>query len=642
MQNKGYLHAEVESKVDTIKKKATVVYTITANDPYRIQKYESNMPHSALQRIADDTLRSNIRSNMLFDVDALEQERVRIASRFRQFGYYNFSKEFLTYEADSSLMSNKVDLKIGLHDDLKEASSDIKDLIFKRYSIQNVYFKVNPEYDLGFDTESASASDTLNYGGYKMLAAEENFLRLKTLIRNTQIVPNSQYSDFSVERTYSSLNSLPPVKYVNINFKEAGDSLLNCYIHLVPSKVVAFSTETEVTYTEGYWGLGASINTQHRNLFKGAEMLSLQGRMAIEKQETLWAQEWGGQASLLFPNFLIPFVPDHMKRRIRAKTEFTGSINYQLRPQEYTLMNIGGGLKYLWNFREFRHTLELLDLSYVYFPNITDYFKVTYLESGIYNKYNYENHLIMRIGYSAARSNYNPSRPLRNYSTLRFSLETAGNTLYGLASLLKWNKDEDGAYKISDIRFAQYAKGEITLTHHQIFDQNNRFVYRAGLGVGLPYGNADVIPYERRFFSGGANSVRGWSESTLGPGIYQKQTVRGRRDYNQTGDVKLDLNMEYRSKLFWLLEGALFFDAGNIWTIRDYEEQPGGKFKFDSFMGQIAFAYGLGLRADFSFFILRVDAGVKLYDPNLSRQERWRVKPNSNDFAIHFAIGYPF
>ena len=371
-------------------------------------------------------------------------------------------------------------------------------------------------------------------------------------------------------------------------------------------------------------------------------MLSLQARMAIEKQETLWAQEWGGQAGLLFPNFLVPFVPDDVKRRIRAKTEITTAVNYMSRPQEYTMMNVGSGIKYLWNFMGFRHTLDLIDLSYVYFPNISDDFRIKYLDSGIYNKYNYQNHLIMRIGYSGSRSYYNPSRPLRNYSMFRYNIETAGNLLYGFNSLFNGTKNKDGAYQIFNIRFAQYAKGEFNLVYHQIFDKNNRFVYRVGAGVGIPYGNADVIPYERRFFSGGANSVRGWSESTLGPGIYQKQPNWKRRDYNQTGDIKLDLNMEYRAKLFWLLEGALFLDAGNIWTIRDYDEQPGGVFRFNSFMNQLAIAYGLGVRADFSFFILRVDMGLKLYNPNLNRHENWRVKPSSDDFAFHFAIGYPF
>ena len=201
--------------------------------------------------------------------------------------------------------------------------------------------------------------------------------------------------------------------------------------------------------------------------------------------------------------------------------------------------------------------------------------------------------------------------------------------------------DSTGAYQLFKIRYAQYVKGEFNLTHHQIFDKENRFVYHFDIGLGVPYGNGDVIPFEKRFYSGGANSVRGWNESTLGPGVYKRITSLP-RDFNQVGDIKLDMNMEYRAKMFWLMEGALFLDAGNVWTIKDYSTQQGGTFRFNTFGNQIAIAFGLGIRLDFSFFIARVDLGLKLFNPALVQSERWRTAPGWEDFALHFAIGYPF
>jgi outer membrane protein assembly factor BamA len=235
------------------------------------------------------------------------------------------------------------------------------------------------------------------------------------------------------------------------------------------------------------------------------------------------------------------------------------------------------------------------------------------------------------------------SRPLQNYRTSRYGIEIAGNTLYALSKAFSAKADPiDNSYKFLNVRFAQYAKAEYNITHHQIFDKSNRLVYHIGAGVGVPYGNAAIIPYEKRFYSGGANSVRGWSESTLGPGVYQRINNK-RRDYNQVGDVKLDMNFEYRTKMFWVLEGAVFVDAGNIWTIKDYETQKGGTFHFNSFAQQIALAYGVGLRFDFSFFIARVDLGVKLFDPAVSSGSQWQTKPTwANDCAVHLAIGYPF
>lgn len=642
MNNKGYWNAYVQSNVVLENKKARVNYVITSNEPYKIEKYATDLPDESLSVIANDTLRSLIKKEVLFDVDILENERSRIASTFRQFGYYNFNKEFLTYEADTTLLPDKVDLTMVMHDNLKSSSEEINELVFKQYGIQHVYFVIDSEQSMGVGASTyTTEKDTIQEGGYFLVTPKENFLRFKTLIQSTYVRPDTRYSDFALERTYSSLNSLPPVKYVNINYQQVGDTLLDCHIYIVPAKSLAFSTEAEVTYTEGYWGVAGGINTQHRNIFGGAELLSIQARMALEKQEDVYMKEFGGQVGLQFPNFLVPFVSTDFKRRIRAKTEFTGTFSFQSRPQEYVMVNVGGGLKYIWNWRRYRHTFELLDLSYVYFPDISEGFKNQYIETGIYNRYHYTNHLIMRMGYSGTRSNFMISRPLMNYSVVRYNVETAGNLLYAYNSLSNKEKVDD-AYSIFNIRFAQYAKGEFNYIFNQVVDAENRFVYRAGLGVGVPYGNADVIPYERRFFSGGANSVRGWSESTLGPGVYQKVTPSGRRDYNQTGDIKLDLNFEYRTKMFWLLEGALFLDAGNIWTIREYDEQPGGVFRFDSFLSQMAIAYGAGIRADFSFFILRVDVGLKLHNPNLPRLERWRVSPKRSDFALHFAIGYPF
>jgi hypothetical protein len=345
---------------------------------------------------------------------------------------------------------------------------------------------------------------------------------------------------------------------------------------------------------------------------------------------------------LKFPRFMMPFGGYEFKRNLHANTEFTSAFTYQYRPGEFETTNAGAGMSYTWTRHQYRHSFQLLDLNYVQF-HVTKAFTDSFLTTGFYNPNNYKDHFIMRMGYSGSYSTFNANRPLQDYSSVRYSIETAGNTLYGLSKLLGNQQETNGSYTLFKVRFAQYAKGEYNITRYQIFDKENKFVYHLGLGLGVPYGNADVIPYEKRFFSGGANSVRGWSESTLGPGAYKRITGQT-RDFNQVGDIKLDMNMEYRAKLFSIFEGALFLDAGNIWTIKNYEEtKDAGVFKFNSFMNQIAIAYGLGLRLDVSFFILRFDLGMKLFDPVQSRLEQWRVNPKLNqDLAFHIAIGYPF
>ena len=641
LQNKGYINAIVQNNVKFIGKKAQISYIINSNKPYKIRDYKVDLKNNLLNEISNDTSKSLVHPEMLFDVDVLNAERERISTKFRQEGYYNFNKEFLAYVADSTLNTHKVDLSLELKDNLNRPIDSVEKILFRKYKIRNVIFYTSPDANVTTNQESKEILDTLIFRNFILVTPKKPIIKLDALVQNTFINPNTTYSDEAVERTYSSLNSLGPIKYVNISFKELPNDLLDCYIIVIPSKTISFSVEAEGTYTEGYWGGATKLNFLNKNVFGGAETLTAQGRYSFEKQDAVWATELGGLVGLKFPQFIFPFVNYDFKRSIHANTEVNTQFTYQIRPNEFSSTNAGAGIKYTWHRNQFQHSIDLIDLSIVNF-NVDPVFTQTYLNTGLFNKYNYTSHLIMRTGYSGSYSTFNPYRPLRDYSTVRYSIQTAGNLLNGLTHLFNSKPDSTGAYQIFNIRYSQYVKGEYNITHHQIFNKENRFVYHFGLGIGVPYGNGEVIPYENRFFSGGANSVRGWNESSLGPGIYKRITSNSLRDFNQVGDIKLDMNLEYRAKLFWVLEGALFLDAGNIWTIKPYDTQPGGEFKFDTFLNQIAIAYGAGARFDFSYFLIRFDLGVRLFDPVLSRRDQWRISPGANDFVFHIAIGYPF
>jgi hypothetical protein len=359
--------------------------------------------------------------------------------------------------------------------------------------------------------------------------------------------------------------------------------------------------------------------------------------------------EYATEIGVTLPKFVSPFLSKEFKRRMKATTEFAVSFNYQERP-EYTRIIAGAAWKYKWNNRQntVRRTFDLLDINYVYLPNSTIDFIDQIAPSNPLLRYSYEDHFIMKMGYTYYRTNKRiATTTLRKYVlqpsiyTLRTSVETAGNVLYGLSSALG-QKREDGAYKLFDIQYSQYVKGEIDYTYTRNFDTRNSIAFHTGFGVGVPYGNSSMLPFEKRFYAGGANGVRGWSVRTLGPGNYDARNSV--TDFiNQCGDIRLDMSVEYRAKLFWVFEGALFVDAGNVWTIRNYENQPGGKFKFNSFYNEIAMAYGAGLRLDFSYFLLRLDLGMKAYNPAKS-EERWPIaSPRwKRDATFHFAVGYPF
>ena len=429
---------------------------------------------------------------------------------------------------------------------------------------------------------------------------------------------------------------------------------LDCYVMLNRSKEKSFSAEIEGTNSAGDLGAAASVSFQHRNLFRGSELFTLKVRGAYEAITGLQGYnydnytEYGAEASLNFPSFLFPFLKPEFKRNVRATSEVSIQYNSQVRP-EFARTVASGTWSYRWAYQHDQHSVDLLDINYVYMPRIDPRFKEEYLDgqNSSILKYNYENLLIIRTGYSyhynSRGTNILNGSPARNSFAVRLNLESAGNILYGISHLVNQRK-VDGQYAFWNIAYAQYVKGDIDFSKNFVIDDRNSFAIHAALGVAYPYGNSTMLPFEKRYFSGGANSVRGWGVRTLGPGSFRGEDKN--IDFmNQSGDIKLDLSVEYRTHLFWKLHGAAFIDAGNIWTIRDYPEQPGGQFRFNSFYKQIAVAYGLGIRFDFDFVVLRFDGGMKAVNPVYSnRKEHYPIiHPDfRRDFAFHFAVGYPF
>jgi hypothetical protein len=501
-QNRGYINAKVDTSLIIKAKKIKVVYKIRSNKPYSLRNYKIVSNHPVFDSIAQDSTKSQIQRGMNFDTDILNAERERIATQMRNSGYYNFIKDFIVYSADSSLRKNQIDVKLDIKNNLKNSSTPINWLVFRQFYIGKIYFVLNKTDNT--DSLTNQTKDTVSFRNYFLIDSKEKFVSLDALVHNTFIEPNTLYSDLAVERSYSALNSLPPVKYVNISFKETDvPDVLDTYIYIVPAKTISVTAEVEGTLTKGYLGGALQIGTVNKNIFKGAETLSVQGRFAVEKQNTEWAKEISGQVRLMFPKFLFPVGSYDFKRNVHANTEYTTNISYQNRPNEFTTTNLTGGMNYSWTTaaNKYHHQFELFNLSYVYFPKIDETFRTTYINAGIYNKYNYEDHFIMRMGYNGSFSNYNNNRPLRSYRSHTYNVESAGNLLYLANSILGTKKETDGFYKLFNVRYAQYVRGEYNTSYYQIFDKNNRVVYHAGLGVGLPFGNANIIPYERRFYS---------------------------------------------------------------------------------------------------------------------------------------------
>ena len=633
MHNKGYFEATVDTSMSLKDRKLDLVYHVTANEPYLVGMYDVDFQQPDLLSIAQNHREALVYSGAQFDADLLNQERQRVSSAMRRRGYFYFDAECLRYVADSTRAERQVDVRMGLQPQIEELPASEKKKLFTQYYVSKVYFHL--DYDLNrVPTDESMYSSS--YDGYVFTWVGDKLLREKVLMRNCPIRPGERYDERLVERTYARMNQLAPIKYVDISFEEVSENELNCHIVLSRSKLNSFSTELEGTYSAGDWGIAAGVGYANRNLFRGAEELSLDARASYE-----WRQN-GGRA---------------IEAKTSAQVRFPSDVsidlgyNFQNRPDEYTRSIFNGGLQYRLNQRRYglNHQFRLIDISYVYLPWISDAFRDQFLQSTNILKYSYENHFIVGIGYSGNYTSYQSRRPNRSYVNVYYNVETAGNLLRLLAEPCSFKVDESsGNYTLFNTQFAQFAKADLSVTYNQVVRPNHRLVWHADVGVAVPYGNSQTIPFEKRYFAGGSNSVRGWSARTLGPGGY-----KGSGDWidfnNQSGDVRLNLNLEYRAKVWSIIELAAFFDAGNIWTVFDYSAQPFGVFRWNEFYKQIAMAYGMGVRLDLTFFILRMDMGVKLYDPCRlydGSGTQWRTAGNGlnwkDDFALHFAIGYPF
>jgi len=622
MQNLGYIKARVDLTTKTRGKKLQVRYKLHPGSPYTIASIAYDIQDPQVERFLEenDFWRNGLKAGIPFTINQLDTERKRITTFLMNNGYYRFHKDYIQYTADSTLTNQQIALTLHL---LKyKANSHGEETLHPTYSIRKVNWRSNND--------------------------ERVHLRKKVLAFNTAIEENKLFSSADLQKTYNNFARLQAVKYTNIRFQEVPDSqLLDCNIQISTNKPSTISFQPEGTNTAGNLGAAASLTYENRNLFHGSEVLSIQLRGAFEAITGLDGyqnedyEEYSMETKLMFPRFVAPLLSRSFRKRSTATSELAISYNLQNRP-EFHRRIFSTAWRYRWSelHQRLSYRFDLLDLNYVYMPWISETFKKEYLDNensrNAILRYNYEDLFIVKIGFAVA---YNDGR-----NALRANIETAGNTLKGLSKTFNFGKNSYGQHTLFNIAYAQYAKFDFEYTRLVRLDADNQIALHADMGIAYPYGNSKILPFEKRYFSGGANSVRGWSVRGLGPGKFKG--TDGRIDFiNQTGDMKLDLNIEYRTVLFWKFNGAAFIDAGNIWTMREYAEQPGGEFRINKFYQQLAAAYGLGLRLNFDYFVIRFDAGMKAIDPAYStQQEHYAFLHHkfSRDFTFHFAVGLPF
>ena len=623
LRNEGFLNAEANYELKRHGKKADVTYWLQPGQPYFMHTIHYRIDDPQITQVLQgDSVRRLLHEGMRFDVSQLDAERKRITALLADSGYYRFHKEFITYHADTIGGSHLIDLTLHLG---LFRQNNRPDTLHTRYTMRHI----------GYD--SGDAQDARLH------------LRQHVLEECTHIAEGQLYSATGLKNTYNHFGRLQAVKYTNILLTPVnGRPELDCNIQIQTNKPSTLSFQPEGTNTAGDLGAAASLTYQNRNLFRGSEVLSVELRGAYEAIRGLEGYanqdftEYSLETRLQFPRSIMPFLSRRLRQSLNATSEVSLLYDLQDRP-EFHRRVLSASWRYRWNnpLRHDRFQLDLLDLNYVFMPWISSTFRQEYLESATSRnailRYNYEDLFITKLGfgYSYAKG------PL----ALKTNVETSGNVLSLGSQVFGSDKDSQGHHRLFNIAFAQYVKADIDVVRSVAIDQQNQVVFHLGFGIAYPYGNSSVLPFEKRYFAGGANSVRGWSVRSLGPGKYKERD--GRINFiNQTGDMKLDLNVEYRTHLFWKLYGAAFVDAGNVWTLRNYEMQPGGQFRLEDLPSQLAASYGMGLRFNMGYFILRFDLGMKAINPAYEEDEDEHypiLHPRfSRDYAFHFAIGLPF
>ena len=612
----GYYNSHIDSEIRTKKRRVYVTYKVRLGKRYPIEEIQLNLPEKGefTEAFLKDTAEITIKKGDFLSEAALEAETERVATKMRNQGFYSFNKNYFSFQADTIQKGGKATLQYNINEftrnqTVKEASP------INRFYID----KVDIEYPANLR------------------------IRKKILRELTTITPGSIYGADIVNSTYSRLSALKVFSSVNIGMTQSAEDKVDCRISLAQSKLQGFKVNLEAsTNSSGLFGISPQISYYHKNVFHGGELLNLSfmGNFQFKFKSPVKATEFGVSASLTFPNFFP--LPYRLFKGAVPRTDVSASYNYQNRP-EYTRNIISTSYGYIGNLHNrFFYQVYPLQLSIVQLSNLDEqFFSELANDPFLWNAY--QNHFDLGSGATFYYTTNTETVPKSSYFYTRLQFDIAGNLLSAFNPLMK--QDDLGSRVIWETPYSQYVRGELTLGKTWFFGRKNgqSVAMRLVAGAGHAYGNSRSLPFEKHFYGGGANSLRGWQARSVGPGRDSLETSFVIP--NQSGDMKLEFNAEYRFNMFWKVEGAVFGDIGNVWSLVkiDDKEEDLSLFRFKNFGESLAADWGVGVRLNLGFLLIRVDLGMKVHDP--SREQKW-INPaqwlKRNNYAIHFGVGYPF
>jgi outer membrane protein assembly factor BamA len=638
--DKGYFQTIAWATIDTIArnpKKAKVSYFVELTPPYKYNQINIDSVSEPVDSlISKKFFKDKIKIGDQFDLNLLKNARNDLSRKIQDNGFFYFIPEFIELRADTSMEKNMLNLKIGRKKDLPGS-------VLSVYRINNTLINLSQPSDTSHSTADTAYFDdiTIVSGGY--------ILKPDILLNAVSFSKGDKYSYDAYQHTLNRLNSLGIFNFVKISFiQSAEDSLgylLDVIIDLVMAENINVDFEADmVSKSTGYSGPAVSVGVSHGNAFKGAEKLHLTLKGGFEwqwgtKSETqlgAYSYEFGIGSGLTFPKIIIPFKEQNNKNLVLQKTSINGDLSILNRTAYYKMYSAKTNLNYQWGRKStIQHSFFPIYINSVNLLETTAEFD-SVVNDNIYIRKSFEEQFIFGPKYEFSYNNTLKIRP--NNFLVQAGIGTSGALVDVFAGMGK-SPEERPYYFLNNI-YSQYIKLSTDFRYYRN-GFNKSLVFRLYAGIGIPYGNSTALPYVEQFFSGGAYSIRGFTSRTLGPGAYH-EVNNGYID--QSGDLKLESNLEFRFGMSKTLKGALFIETGNIWLVNEDPNRPGSKFYPDTFINQLAVGTGFGLRFDFTFFVLRTDIGLPLRTPYIEDNRNWLIGTDKvvSGALFHLAIGYPF
>lgn len=643
-ENRGYFKTRVSADSTAKNKRATAEYTVTPKKQYIIKSVTFPDDSLAMSRIIGrSSRRSLLKVGKPYDLDIIKSERERIDARLKERGYYYFNPDYILAQVDSTKGDHEVKIKLVI-------KADAPPKALTAYKINKII--VYPNFSISKDSLKYKPEDVVQYKDFTIIDTANTF-NPRVFDRTIYFKKGDLYNRKDHNLTLNRFVNLGTFSFVKNEFKPS-DSLPKTldsyyYLTLLPKKFIRVEVLGK-TNSASYTGTELNVNWNNRNLFRGAELLTVSvfGGADFQLSGTNNGKniyKVGTETSLTWPRFIVPFFHVEGSSEYVPRTKATVRYEFQNRTQLYALNSFKTSFGYMWkeNVRK-EHQLNVMDVTYVSPNNVTAEYLADAEEDESLKKV-IEKQLIFGPTYTYTYTN---TMQKRKKNTFYFSgeVDLAGN-ITGLITGANIKKKD--TINIFDVPFSQYAKFRGDFRHYLKLGKESQLASRIIVGAGIPYGNSNVLPTSKQFVVGGTNSIRAFRARSLGPGSYLNTETENNYLPDQSGDLKLEFSTEYRAKLFSIVKGAAFIDAGNIWLMNKDPNKPGGEISKD-FMKEIAVGAGVGLRFDVSFFILRTDLAFPLRKPYLPDGERWVIKDidfgsgpwRKENLILNIAIGYPF